>query len=172
MPQSQSFIPKQGEQSPRFRVETKPQHEQPQHREVEVPKERQPKAEVDRQEGGLEASIQTLKSKLVKPKGKKQKAIPQVRDEVTIRVEQIMQDGLEDAFLELSPIEQQEFKIKGEQTALEIRTLLRSTHVKVKKVFQLIVEWLKMLPGINRFYLMQEAKIKTDKLIAMKEHKR
>ncbi len=74
-----------------------------------------------------------------------------------------------DAFRELTPIQKQKFKIKGEETAWEIRKLLKATHVKIKKIFRLILEWLKMLPGVNRFFLEQEAKIKTDKIITLKE---
>lgn len=93
--------------------------------------------------------------------------IPQVRDEVTLKIEKILEDGLGDAWSRLSPLAQQEFKVKGEETAQAIRALLRAAHVKVKKIFRLILEWLKMLPGINRFYLQQEAKIKTDRLIEL-----
>jgi hypothetical protein len=94
-------------------------------------------------------------------------AIPQVRDEVTVRIEKIMEDGVGDAYSRLSPIAKEEFKLKGEETARNIRILLQSTHVKVKKIFQLILEWLRLLPGINKFFLEQEAKIKTDRIIAL-----
>lgn len=90
------------------------------------------------------------------------------RDEITVKIEKIMEDGLNDSFQRLSPIAKQEFKIKGEQTAYKVRELLKSTHVKVKKIFRLILEWLRILPGINHFFLEQEAKIKTDKIISLK----
>jgi len=80
-----------------------------------------------------------------------------------------MEEGMADAFKELNTIERQEFKIRGEQTALQIRELLKATHVKIKKIFRLLFEWLKMLPGINRFYLEQEAKIKADKIISLQD---
>ena len=94
-------------------------------------------------------------------------AIPQVRDEITVKIEKIMEDGVADAFSRLSPVAREEFKLKGEETARSIRVLLQATHVKVKKIFQLILEWLRMLPGINKFFLEQEAKIKTDRIIAL-----
>lgn len=97
------------------------------------------------------------------------KPLPQMRDEVTVKIEKIMEEGLNDAFQRLSPIAKQEFKLRGEETAGKIRELMQSTHVKIKKIFQLIYEWLKMLPGVNRFFLEQEAKIKTDKIIHLKE---
>jgi hypothetical protein len=94
-------------------------------------------------------------------------AIQPIRDQLTRRVEKILEEGLAEPFHRLSPLAQQEFKLKGEQTASKIGELLKSTHIKVKKIFQLIMEWLKLLPGINRFFLEQEAKIKTDRIIAL-----
>jgi hypothetical protein len=91
------------------------------------------------------------------------------KDEITVKIEKVMEEGLNDAFQRLSPVAQQEFKLRGEQTASKIRELLNSTHIKVKNILRLILEWLKMLPGINKFFLEQEAKIKTDKIIALHE---
>lgn len=99
-----------------------------------------------------------------------QVVVPNVRDEMAVRIEKIMENGIGDAYSRLSPVAKQEFKLKGEQTAVQIRELLKSTHVKVKKIFQLILEWLKLLPGINHFFLEQEAKIKTDRILALKDH--
>ncbi len=96
------------------------------------------------------------------------KPIPQTRDEVTVKIEKIMEEGLAEAYSRLSPVAQQEFRLKGEETAGKIRELMRSTHVKIKKILRLLLEWLRILPGINRFFLEQEAKIKTDKIIALK----
>lgn len=127
------------------------------------------KSEQPEKEGFIDESIEGLKKKLKSTKRKPQQ-IPQVRDEVTVAIEKIMEEDLKDAYQELTPIQKQEFKIKGEETANEIRTLLTRTHVKVKNIFKLILGWLKMLPGINKFFLEQEAKIKTDKILAIKEH--
>ncbi len=92
------------------------------------------------------------------------------KDPVMIKIEKIMEDGLNDSFQRLSPVAKQEFKLKGEQTASKIRDLLKSSHIKVKKILRLILDWLRMLPGINHFFLEQEAKIKTDKIIALKKY--
>ncbi|MFH1790328.1 MAG: hypothetical protein ABH832_04660 [bacterium] len=100
---------------------------------------------------------------------KKSMAVPQVRDELTIKIEKILEQGLDESYQNLSPIAKQEFKIKGEQTAIKIRDLMRSTRVKVKKILKLILEWLRMLPGVNVFFLEQEAKIKADRIISLKD---
>ena len=134
--------------------------------ETEVPRE----AATEKQsEGLIDEGIDALKKRLRKPKKKKPTKVPEVRDEITLKVEKIMQEGLADAYRELTPVQQQEFKIKGEETALKIRQLMRSTRVKVKSVFKLLIEWLKLLPGINRFFLEQEAKIKADKILTLKD---
>lgn len=103
---------------------------------------------------------------------KKPKNIPLprkiVKDPTMMKVEKIMEEGLKESYEKMSPIAQQEFKIKGEETAEKIGQLLKKTHIQVKKIFALIFEWLKMIPGVNYFFLEQEAKIKTDKILALK----
>lgn len=107
------------------------------------------------------------------PKLKKKKVIaPVVRDQMTKQIEKTLSLGLEDVYRSLSPIAQQEFKIKGEATASKIRDLMRSARVKAKKIFHLILEWLSLLPSVNRFFLEQEAKIKTDKIMALKNQEK
>lgn len=88
-------------------------------------------------------------------------------DPITQKIEKIMEENVGDAYSRLSPLAKQEFKLKGEVTAQKISELLKSTHIKVKKIFKLILEWLKILPGVNRFFLEQEAKIKTDRIIEL-----
>ncbi len=91
------------------------------------------------------------------------------RDEITLEVEKILSSGLEDAYRELSTAQKQEFKIEGEKTAKAIRDILRSTRVKVKKIFKLILKWLSILPGVSKFFLEQEAKIKAEKIVSLKK---
>lgn len=100
-----------------------------------------------------------------------QTQIPSPRDPLTLKVEKILEENVGEAYSRLSPLAKQEFKIKGEVVAEKIATLLRSTHIKAKKIFQLIFDWLKLLPGVNKFFLEQEAKIKTDKIIALHNRK-
>lgn len=118
-------------------------------------------------EGPIDKSISALKQK-IKSKKNKPITVPRVKDEITLRIEGVMEEGLQDAFKELTPVQQQEFKIKGEETAWQIRELLRHASLKVKQIFKLLLEWLKFLPGINKYFLEQEAKIKADKIISLK----
>ncbi|MFH1790279.1 MAG: hypothetical protein ABH832_04415 [bacterium] len=111
---------------------------------------------------------QEISGKKRRPPYKKIPLLHPKQDETTQKIEKIMEEGLGDAYSRLSPIAKQEFKLKGEQTAIKISQVLKSTHVTVKKILKLIIEWLRMLPGINKFFLEQEAKIKTDKILALK----
>jgi len=167
MPQASSFDigvnQNRPEQQPASTPETRQLPSQ------ETRETRETKIETQQDEGFLDEAIEGLRSKLKRPKKQKPTTIPQVRDELTVKVEKIMEEGLADAYKELNPIEREEFKIKGEQTALQIRELLKATHVKIKKIFRLLFEWLKLLPGINRFFLEQEAKIKADKIMTLKD---
>lgn len=81
-------------------------------------------------------------------------------------VESILAEGLDETFMHLSPAQQLEFKKTGEATAQKILDALRKHATRIKDVVRLIVAWLKTLPGINRFFLEQEAKIKADKIFA------
>lgn len=98
---------------------------------------------------------------------KHHKPLPQVQDPTVIKIEKILESGLADQYVKLSPIAKQEFKIKGEETAIKIKELLQDTHIKVKKILLLIIDWLKILPGLNKFFLEQEAKIKTDSMVQL-----
>ncbi len=84
------------------------------------------------------------------------------------QIEKILEADLEQIYLNLSPARQKEFKIKGEQTASQINKLLSQVKVKVKKIINLIKKWLALIPGVNKFFLEQEAKIKADELLKLK----
>jgi hypothetical protein len=86
------------------------------------------------------------------------------------KIEQIMEDGLGDLYNTMNYREQMAFKAKGEETAKSIFQLVyHKSRVNVKKIIKLIRNWLKLIPGINKFFLEQEAKIKADKIITLIE---
>ena len=89
------------------------------------------------------------------------------KDQVTEQVESILSDDLEDLYFQLPPDKQKEFKAKGEETAGLIKQMLNSTKIKGRKIVGWIKEWLKIIPGVNKFFLEQEAKIKTDKILVL-----
>jgi len=90
------------------------------------------------------------------------------KDPVVAQIEELLSEDLTDAFLNMSSEKQREFKQKGEETAGKIRVMLEQVKVNTRKIFNLIRAWLKLIPGMNRFFLEQEAKIKTDKILRLK----
>jgi hypothetical protein len=94
-------------------------------------------------------------------------AIQKRREEA---IDKILADGLGDIFLKMSPAKQKEFQAKGEETTKKIALLLKETKVRVSKIVELIKKWLKLIPGVNKFFLEQETKLKVDKIIKMKNN--
>lgn len=89
------------------------------------------------------------------------------KDKKLIEIEKILEKDLEDAFLHLPSDRQIKLKIEGEKTAKIIWQMIETAKIQVKKIMELIRRWLKIIPGINRFFLEQETKIKTDKILAL-----
>jgi hypothetical protein len=82
-------------------------------------------------------------------------------------VESVLEENLSSLFRELTPAQQIEFKNQGEVVAGRIAKLLQQAKVKVGQILRLIREWLGSLPGINKYFIEQEAKIKADKIIKL-----
>ncbi len=94
-----------------------------------------------------------------------------VKSEDLQQIEKILSVGLDDLYQSLSEIRKSEFKQKGEETARAVERLMKSAKIKVGKIVKLIVDWLKMIPGVNKFFLEQESKIKADRLLEYKQDK-
>jgi len=84
-------------------------------------------------------------------------------------IDNILASGLHEIFLSLDKKKQVEFKQKGDETVIKINNILDKTKVRVDKIIDLIKKWLKIIPGINQFFLEQEAKIKADKIVNLKD---
>jgi len=83
-------------------------------------------------------------------------------------VEAILESDLEELYFQMNKQEQKVFKEKGEQTAKQIIELVTSAKATFDKVFKLIKNWLKIIPGVNKFFIEQDAKIKADKILQIK----
>lgn len=81
------------------------------------------------------------------------------------KIEEILEEDLSEVYFNLSPQKQQEFKIRGEETTIKILDLMSRPKIHIKKIIALIRDWLKVVPGINVFFLEQVVKIKADKII-------
>ena len=83
------------------------------------------------------------------------------------QVESILSAGLDNIFLTMDSATQVRFKAKGEETTQKINTLINSGKIRLKKVIELIIEWLRIIPKVNAYFLEQEAKIKADAIMKM-----
>jgi len=106
-----------------------------------------------------------------KAKTKKEDSKPTAKSENQIEIEKIMSHGLEDLYKNLPENRQIEFKQKGEENAKKIEILMSGVKVQVKKIVDLLRNWLKMLPGVNKYFLEQESKLKATKLLDYKKDK-
>lgn len=92
-------------------------------------------------------------------------AVQQKHQQRAKRIESILANGLADLYIKMPADKQQEFKLAGEQTARKINSLLDQAKVKIKEIVGLIRKWLLIIPGVNKFFLEQEAKIKADEIM-------
>ncbi|MDD2807115.1 MAG: hypothetical protein PHW95_01155 [Patescibacteria group bacterium] len=92
-------------------------------------------------------------------------APPPDKSQTLVQVENILAQDLEGTFYQMDPDLKQRFKSEGEKTAAKIEALIKAGKGKAGAIFNLIIKWLKIIPGVNKFFIKQEAKIKTSKII-------
>lgn len=93
----------------------------------------------------------------------------QPKDEVTVELEKILEDGLGDYVAAMPEEARIRFLYKGQETAVAITVMVYGLKVHAKKVIELIRGWLLTIPGVNKFFLEQEAKIKTDRVLELEK---
>jgi len=91
----------------------------------------------------------------------------EVKSELRQAVERVMEADLRDLYLAMTPAERQIFKKKGEETAREITSLIEKTKINLNKIIKLLFGWLRLLPGVNNYFVEQEAKLKADQLLKL-----
>lgn len=84
-------------------------------------------------------------------------------------IEDILAEDLKELYMTLSPQQKILFKREGEKTAARIEVLLKSVKVKISEILHLIRLWLAILPGVNKFFLEKEVKIKAEHILELKE---
>lgn len=93
-------------------------------------------------------------------------------DPIARQIEEFLSDDLLELYSQMPPEAQAVFKTRGEEAAGKITEMIRSAKVAAKEILELIVAWLKIIPGVNKFFLEQEAKIKTDKILDFVEEQK
>ena len=87
------------------------------------------------------------------------------------KIENVLAEGMDDVYLSLDAGTQRVFKTKGEEVSVKITNLLLQAKIRVKEITKLILEWLRLIPRVNKHYLEQEAKIKTEKILKINQPK-
>lgn len=135
----------------------------------EVKKEILPEVRPEKERAPLEEEMARKKVVVAPPVPKKEEAVP--KSQTQMEIENILSENLQDIYSSMTPSQRMQFRQKGEETASKINEILKAVSVKVKQVLNLIKDWLKLIPGVNKFFLEQEAKIKTDRILALRERK-
>lgn len=86
-----------------------------------------------------------------------------------LAIDDILEAGLAEIYVKLSKEDQAKLKSTGEQTVKQIDQLLDHAKSRLRQIMTLIRRFLLIIPGVNRFFLEQEVKIKTDQIIALKD---
>lgn len=134
------------EQAPQFEVEKTPQESAPRRDQAEK-------------------ASPVRKSKKVSPAPAA--PAPQPKAELLLEVEDILSEDLDAVYQKMTPENQRRFKAKGEEIARTVWQMIETAKLQLKKILTLLREWLKMIPGVNRYFLEQETKIKIDKIIEL-----
>ena len=85
------------------------------------------------------------------------------------QVESLLSEGLKELYMSLPEARRAAFKQTGEMVANKITDMVMFGKTKVKEIWKLIGEWLRVVPGINKYFLEQEIKIKTDRIMMFAE---
>lgn len=115
------------------------------------------------------AEIEDEKGKEIKVTPRSVPSAPQ--SETFKQIDSILFEGLDKTYSSMSQDLQQEFKRKEHETATQIEHIISRAKVAIRKIIELIKAWMKIIPGANRFFLEQEAKIKTKKILKLTKKK-
>ncbi|MBI4276380.1 hypothetical protein HY629_00895 [Candidatus Uhrbacteria bacterium] len=83
------------------------------------------------------------------------------------RVEKILEEDLAQVYFMMNTEEQSRFKLKGEETANAVESLLSHAKATAARLIQLLRAWFQLIPGVSKFFVERESKIKTDKLLRL-----
>ncbi len=82
-------------------------------------------------------------------------------------IEKILEKNLAEVYQAIPEYLRPEFREKGAETASKISTLLQSAKLKIREIIDLILNWLKIVPGLNRFFIEKEAAIKAEEILGL-----
>lgn len=155
--------PDQTSQQPQQNLEQQPQFEQLQPVEQQPGQQEQQPSPEQQGPGVRRTSGQQSPTPLPVPPVPQQ--MPAVKSDEQKEVESILSANLTEIYQGMTPQEQQKFREKGEEASAEITGLVGQFKASARKVLHIITGWLASIPRVNKFFLEQEAKLKTDQIM-------
>lgn len=95
----------------------------------------------------------------------------QTKDPEIVKIEEILTKNIGELYASLPDNIKPKFKKTGEETAQKVQKALMNAKSAAGKILRLVRKWLSMIPGVSKFFIEQESKIKTDQLLKLKENK-
>lgn len=86
------------------------------------------------------------------------------KDALLIEVEAVLSENISEIYKQLPEQKKALFRQTGEHVAAQVTQMIKGGIMQIKKILQWIRSWLMIIPGVNTFFLEQEAKIKADKI--------
>lgn len=123
-------------------------------------------------ETSVEGGASPLKEQAVPPAGVSAAPTPETLAQAQriADIEHILEEDLTDIYAKLPAEAKEKFRLSGEKAARDINVLLATATVTLKKIIDIIRTWLQVIPGVGKYFLEQEAKIKADRLYKLKDH--
>lgn len=99
--------------------------------------------------------------------------LPAVEKDVDLmRVERVLEENLWELYFALPKGTREQFRQEGEKTALAVREAMEAEKVRPGFIHRCIDLWLRIIPRVNPWFLLQEGKIKTDNVMTIVKEKR
>jgi len=131
---------------------------------VEFPKAQQEKNVEPQQTPEQTGEVVPLSERIAEEK-------PATKTERQQEIEKMLSEDLEDIYKKLNSDQQEKVKIEGEEAAEEIEKLveemIQTGKDASKQVLKEIRDWMHKIPGVNKYFLEQESKRKSDHMLAL-----
>lgn len=153
--------------NPRERENSR-EFEAPAQQEVGPSKEQESVArEAPTPEEELSGKVQALGGigKAAKDSQSQAPAVPKTH--VRKEIESVLAEHINTMLAGMDEQQKTQFKMQANETASSIEGLVNTAKATAKKVIRLITDWLKLIPGVNMYYIEQEAKIKADRILEL-----
>ncbi|OIP80692.1 MAG: hypothetical protein COT39_04030 [Parcubacteria group bacterium CG08_land_8_20_14_0_20_48_21] len=86
-------------------------------------------------------------------------------------IEKILEQDMQEIYFQLPPDVKPVFKARAEEAARSIQQILQKAKSTLSQIREVIIKWLQVIPGVNQFFIEQEAKLKAEKIFRLRKDK-